>query len=92
MLKSSLMSFLTLQINLFYGLILHDNEEIPCKPLKILLFDLLNIEITGLEFYQIKRKWLFIGTYKPPVVNDLNLLINLTKFLIISLGNMKTYL
>ena len=37
---------------------------------QILLFDL-NVEIKGLEFYQIKRKWLFVGTYKPIVVNYL---------------------
>ena len=27
--------------------------------------------VIGLEFHQIKRKWLFVGTYKPPVVNPL---------------------
>ena len=37
---------------------------------QILLFDL-NVEIKGLEFHQIKRKWLFVGTYKPIVVNYL---------------------
>ena len=52
------------------GLILYVHEGIPCKPLKIPLFDL-NIEIIGLEFHQIKRKWFFVGTYKPPGVNDL---------------------
>ena len=52
------------------GLILYVHEGISCKPLKIPLFDL-NIEIIGLEFHQVKRKWLFVGTYKPPVVNDL---------------------
>ena len=40
------------------GLILYVHEGIPCKPLKISLFDL-NIEIIGLEFHQTKRKWLF---------------------------------
>ena len=44
------------------------HEEIPCKSLKIPLFDL-NIEIIGLEFHQIKRKWLFVETYKQSVVN-----------------------
>ena len=37
------------------GLILYVQERIPCKPLKILPFDL-KIEIIGLEFHQIKRK------------------------------------
>ena len=67
------------------------HEDIPFKPFKIPLFDLPNIEIIGLEFHQIKQKWLFIGTYKPFVVNDLNVL-NLSKFTIIYLANMKTYL
>ena len=70
------------------GLILYVHEEIPCKLLKILLFDL-NIKIIGLEFHQIKPKWLFVGTYKPSAVNDLDFTSS-PKFLIISLGNMKT--
>ena len=37
---------------------------------QILLFGL-NVEIKGLEFHQIKLKWLFVGTYKPIVVNCL---------------------
>ena len=56
------------------------NEEILCKPLKIPLFDL-NIEIIGLEFHQIKRKWFFVGTYKPSVVNDLEFTNKLIKIL-----------
>ena len=56
------------------------NEGILCKPLKIPLFDL-NIEIIGLEFHQIKRKWLFVGTYKPSVANDLEFTNNLIKIL-----------
>ena len=52
------------------GLISYAHEGIAFKPLKIPLFDL-NIEIIGLELHQIKRKWLFVETYKPPVVNDL---------------------
>ena len=44
------------------GLTLYVHERIPCKPLKIPPFDL-KIEIIGLEFHQIKRKWLFVGTY-----------------------------
>ena len=45
-----------------------------------MLFDL-KIEIIGLDFPQIKRKWLFVGTYKPPVVNDLEFSNELTKIL-----------
>ena len=70
------------------SLMLYVHEEISCKPLKLPLFDL-NIEIIGLEFHQIKLKWLFVGTYKPRAVNDLDF-TNLPKFLIISLANMKT--
>ena len=62
------------------GLILYVQERIPCKPLKILPFDL-KIEIIGFEFHQIKRKWLFVGTYKPPVVNDLEFTNELIKIL-----------
>ena len=62
------------------GLILYVNKGIPCKPLKVPLFDL-NIEVIGLEFHQIKRKWVFVGTYKPPVVNDLEFTNELIKIL-----------
>ena len=62
------------------GLILYVQEGIPCKPLKMLLFDL-KIEIIGLEFHQMKRKWLFVGTYKPPVVNVLEFTNELIKIL-----------
>ena len=44
----------------------------------------LNIEIIGLVFHQIKRKWLFVGTYKPSIVNDLEFTNEL--------ANMKTYI
>ena len=67
------------------GLILYVHEGIPCKPLKIPLFDL-NIEIIGLEFHQIKRKErtnrLLLMIWNSPM--------NLLKFFIISLANMKT--
>ena len=62
------------------GLILYIHEGIPCKPLKTPLFDL-NKEIIDLEFHQTERKWLFVGTYKPPVVNDLEFTNELTKIL-----------
>ena len=66
------------------GGLIYVHEGIPCKPLKIPLFDL-NIEIIGLEFHQIKRN---------ERINRLLLMIwnspmNLSKFLIISLANMK---
>ena len=65
-----------------YGddLILYAHEGIRCKPLKTQLFDP-NIEIIGLEFHQIKWKWLFVGTYKPPVINDLEFTNKLIKIL-----------
>ena len=62
------------------GLILYVHEGISCKPLKIPLFDL-NIEIICLEFHQVKRKWLFVGTYKSPVVNYLEFFNELIKIL-----------
>ena len=62
------------------GLLLYVHEGIPCKPLKMLLFDL-KIEIIGLEFHQMKRKWLFVGMYKPPVVNVLEFTNELIKIL-----------
>ena len=62
------------------GLIIYVHEGISCKPWKIPLFDL-KIEIISSEFHQIKRKWLFVGTYKPPVVNDLEFTNELIKIL-----------
>ena len=73
------------------GPILYVHDGIPCKPLKILLFDL-KIEIIGLDFHQISQKCFFVATYKPLVVNDLEFTNELIKnlSLIISLANMKT--
>ena len=42
------------------GALIYIHSGIHCKPLKIPLFDL-NIEIMGLEFHKVKRKWLFVG-------------------------------
>ena len=54
-----------------YGgrLILYVHEGTPCKALKMSVFDL-NIDLIGLAFHQIQQKWLFVGTYKPPVANN----------------------
>ena len=73
------------------GPILYVHDGIPCKPLKILLFDL-KIEIIGLDFHQISQKCFFVAKYKPLVVNDLEFTNELIKnlSLIISLANMKT--
>ena len=29
-----------------------------------------NVEIMTIEFYQMKRKWLLLGFYKPPIKSD----------------------
>ena len=75
-----------------YGgdLTLYVHEGIPCKSLKVLLFDP-NIEIIALEFHQIKQKWLFVRMYKPPVANDLeftNELIEILKHFFSKYENM----
>ena len=57
------------QVRRWADIIFH--EGIPCKPLKIRLFDL-NVEIIGFEFHQ-------KGTYKPPVVDDLEFTNELIK-------------
>ena len=47
------------------GLILYINENIPCRPLNDLpTFP--NLELIAIEIHQNKRRWLFIGIYKPP--------------------------
>ena len=56
--------------NLFGGgLILYINEKIPCKPLNDHpTFS--NLEVIATEIHQNKRRWLFIGIYKPPPQSD----------------------
>ena len=55
------------------GLILYINENIPCKPLSNhpMFYDL---ELMSFEIHQSKRKWLFLGIYKPPSQNDIEFL------------------
>ena len=51
------------------GLILYINKNIPCKPLNDHpTFS--NLELIAIEIYQNKRRWLFIGLYKPPSQSD----------------------
>ena len=51
------------------GLTLYINENIPCKPLNNHpTFS--NLELIAIEIHQNKRRWLFIGIYKPPSQND----------------------
>ena len=52
------------------GVMLYINEEIPCKLLNSHCVGP-GIEIIALEFHQLKRKWLFLGCYKPPNFKDL---------------------
>ena len=51
------------------GLILYINENIPCRPLSDHpTFP--NLELIAIEIHQNKRRWLFIGMYKPPSQSD----------------------
>ena len=51
------------------GLILYINESIPCRPLNDHpTFP--NLELIAIEIHQNKRRWLFIGMYKPPSQSD----------------------
>ena len=47
------------------GLILHINENIPCKLAQEHVH-LPNFEVIAIEFYQSNQKWLLLGLYKPP--------------------------
>ena len=58
--------FFRLDRNSFGGrLILHINENIPCKPLQEHVH-LPNFEVIAIEFYQNDQMWLLLGLYKPP--------------------------
>ena len=51
------------------GLILYINKKIPCRPLNDHpTFS--NLELIAIEIHQNKRRWLFIGIYKPPSQSD----------------------
>ena len=51
------------------GLILYINENISCRPLNDHpTFP--NLKLIAIETHQNKRRWLFIGTYKPPSQSD----------------------
>ena len=55
------------------GLILYINENIPCKPLSNhTMFS--DLELMTFELHQNKRKWLFLGIYKPHFQNDIEFL------------------
>ena len=51
------------------GVILYINENIPCKPLSDHP-SFSNLELLAIEIHQNKRRWLFIGIYKPPSQSD----------------------
>ena len=53
-------------------------EDIRYKPFKIPFFSF-NIEVITVECHKIKQKWLFIGMYKPLVVNDMEFINELIK-------------
>ena len=55
------------------GLILYNNKNIPCKPQSNHpMFS--DLELMAFELHQSKRKWLFLGIYKPPSQNDIEFL------------------
>ena len=60
--------------NRFGGsLMLYINENIPCRPLKEYpTFP--DLYLIVFELHQSKRKWLFLGIYKPPRQNDIEFL------------------
>ena len=45
------------------------NEGIPCKVLVNQTVSP-NVEMMAVEFHQMKRKWLLLGVYKPPIQSD----------------------
>ena len=60
------------------GLMFYLNKEMLCKYLnnhpKVP-----NAEITCIEFHQLKRKWLLLGCFKPPMQSDLEFITSITK-------------
>ena len=55
------------------GLILYINENFPSKSLNIHpMFS--DLELIAFKLCQSKRKWLFLGIYKPPSQNDIEFL------------------
>ena len=51
------------------GLMFYISEGIPCKVLTNLTVSP-NAELISIEYHQMKRKWLLLGVYKPPVESD----------------------
>ena len=52
---------------------LYINDNIPCRPLnEHPKFS--DLELLVFELHQWKRKWLFLGIYKPPCQNDIEFL------------------
>ena len=62
-----------------YGgsLVLHGNEQVPCKKLTNYENPIAS-EIIVLEFHQSKRKWLILGIYKAPNQKEAELLQNIS--------------
>ena len=61
------------------GLVLHVNEQVPCKKLTNYENPIAS-EIIVLEFHQSKRKWLISGIYKAPNQKEAELLQNINCF------------
>ena len=48
---------------------LYFNEGVHCKVLANQTLSP-NLEMMAIEFHQMKRKWLLLGVYKPPIQRD----------------------
>ena len=63
------------------------NEGINCINCKVLANQTLspNVEMMAVDFHQMKRKWLLLGVYKPPIQSDSEFTEEIIKTLIIYL-------
>ena len=69
-----------------YGgaLMVYFNEGINCKVLANQTLSP-NVEMMTVDFHQMKRKWLLLGVYKPPIQSDSEFTEEIIKTLIIYL-------
>ena len=62
------------------GLILHFNENIPCKPSTD--HPVFSGFLMAFELHQSKRKWLLLGIYKPQSQNDIEFLHRISSIIV----------
>ena len=60
------------------------NEGINCKVLANQTLSP-NVEMMAVDFHQMKRKWLLLGVYKPPIQSDSEFTEEIIKTLIMYL-------